>query len=254
MVWALVPVKDLVLAKSRLSGVLAPTERRSLAQAMVEDVLSALANHPGLEGALLVSDDPTAELLAHKYGAEWVAEAQLQSSGLNGAIAAARDYLAERGVDDVMVLHGDIPLLTKGDISALLECYASADTDLVIGPDLAGGGTNTMLMPVQPQLPLHYGVDSCPAHQNAAQTLGMQVRILERETIGLDVDSPADLLMLYHCLQEKKTESNCSKFLGTSDIGQRLLAMERSGLGSGSGPDSEAEADTAINTEQHDII
>ena len=42
-VQALVPLKDLVEAKSRLSGLLRPTERRSLAQAMVEDVLSVPA-------------------------------------------------------------------------------------------------------------------------------------------------------------------------------------------------------------------
>ena len=67
MVWALLPLKDLVKAKTRLSGVLAPHERRALAQAMVEDVISVLVTLEELEGILLVSDDPAAELLSHKY-------------------------------------------------------------------------------------------------------------------------------------------------------------------------------------------
>ena len=44
MAQALVPLKDLVLAKTRLSGVLTSVERRALAQAMVEDVLDVLSN------------------------------------------------------------------------------------------------------------------------------------------------------------------------------------------------------------------
>lgn len=43
MINAVLPVKDLVLAKSRLSGVLAPHERRSLNQAMLEDALAYCA-------------------------------------------------------------------------------------------------------------------------------------------------------------------------------------------------------------------
>ena len=55
MAQALVPLKDLVAAKSRLSGVLSPAERRSLAQAMVEDVLAlssapVILSHGGLKG------------------------------------------------------------------------------------------------------------------------------------------------------------------------------------------------------------
>ena len=42
----LVPVKDLDGAKERLSPVLAPAERRALAQAMLEDVCQALGVDP----------------------------------------------------------------------------------------------------------------------------------------------------------------------------------------------------------------
>ena len=58
--WAILPVKDLVRAKSRLAGVLAPHERRALAQAMVEDVLVALTGCGELQGVLMVSDEEDA--------------------------------------------------------------------------------------------------------------------------------------------------------------------------------------------------
>ena len=62
--WAVLPLKDFVSAKQRLSGVLSATERRRLFHAMVEDVLSVLIQAPSIVGIVIVSDDPTAALMA----------------------------------------------------------------------------------------------------------------------------------------------------------------------------------------------
>ena len=70
----LIPLKDLVRAKTRLAGLLAPSERRALAQAMVEDVLALLAAHPDIESINLLSDDPSAHLLVAQYGARHLPE------------------------------------------------------------------------------------------------------------------------------------------------------------------------------------
>jgi len=68
MAQALVPLKDLVQAKSRLAGLLRPSERRALAQAMVEDVLSVLSRHKDIVRVTLVSDDPGARHCAGHSG------------------------------------------------------------------------------------------------------------------------------------------------------------------------------------------
>ena len=158
MIWAVLPLKDLVRAKSRLSGVLAAHERRALVQAMVEDVFSALAATGGLAGVLVVSDDPSAEMLADKYGFDCIDERQLNCRGLNGAVSAAVNLLAARDVEDALVLHGDIPLLQSADLERMLEEYNAAGTDLVIAPDLDGTGTNLMLLPSNCGLQFRYGV------------------------------------------------------------------------------------------------
>ncbi|MCX2981857.1 2-phospho-L-lactate guanylyltransferase [Halieaceae bacterium IMCC14734] len=231
MVWAVLPLKDLVKAKSRLSGVLAPFERRVLMQAMVEDVLTALASVAELEGVLVVSDDPSAELLAHKYGLEWVAEARLGAPGLNGSVAAATAMLAERGVTDFMVLHGDIPLLCAADLQQLLAVYASSDTDIVIAPDLNRDGTNIMVLPAAAELPFCYGQASCAAHTRLAEERGLSVRLVESERTGLDVDEPEDLLRLYHHLVNDPVAEHCAGLLLVDEISQRLRAVDSSGLG-----------------------
>ena len=54
-VWAVVPVKELDRAKERLAAVLPPERRRALMLAMLEDVLTALAATPGLDGLAVVT-------------------------------------------------------------------------------------------------------------------------------------------------------------------------------------------------------
>ena len=110
MTHALLPLKDLVRAKTRLAGMLAPFERRALAQAMVEDVLAVLSTHSALEGTLLVSDDAGADLLARKYKVDLLVESALPVRGLNRVLAAGCEYLAVRGVEDVVIVHSDLQI------------------------------------------------------------------------------------------------------------------------------------------------
>ena len=100
--WAILPLKDFVSAKQRLSGVLSASERRRLFHAMVEDVLSALSHAETIDSIVIVSDDPAASLLAERYGAvvldEPAAAENTQhraNEPLNRALAAACNYIAE---------------------------------------------------------------------------------------------------------------------------------------------------------------
>jgi len=58
-IWAVVPVKDTTQAKQRLAAAVSPDLRRSLALAMVEDVLAVLAAVSDLGGLAVVTVDPT---------------------------------------------------------------------------------------------------------------------------------------------------------------------------------------------------
>ncbi len=228
MVWALLPVKDLVRAKSRLAGVLAPHERRALAQAMVEDVLAALGAVVELEGVLLLSDDPTAELLAYKYAIEVISETSLGCTGLNNVVNAGRQLLEDRGVRDLLVVHGDIPLLQAADVQRVINLYREPATDLVIVPDTAGDGTNLMLFAVNKAPAFCYGPGSCAAHRASATERGLACAILQHPGMGLDVDEPADLLQLYHCLRGGARGEHSARLLLSTEVAQRLSVLEPS--------------------------
>jgi 2-phospho-L-lactate guanylyltransferase len=231
MSWVILPVKDLVRAKTRLAGVLAPHERRALAQAMVEDVLSVLVSVHRLDGILLVSDDPAAELIAHKYAIDVVAETELAcAAGLNPVVEAATSLLRERGVVDIMVMHADLPLLQAEDVEAILERQRENAVDLVLVPDLAGTGTNVMAFTGAGHPGFSYGPGSCQAHQASAVQLGLSCELMTNRRLGLDVDIPGDLLHLYHQLQAGQRGTYSANVLLGAEIAQRLTIMERGGL------------------------
>lgn len=192
MAQALVPLKDLVQAKSRLAGLLRPSERRALAQAMAEDVLTVLAGHSDIAKITLLSDDPGAGLLAQKYGARCWSEKSLGTCGLNALIQNASERLLADGDEPLLVLHGDLPLLTAEDISAVLSSQRKLQ-GLIIGCDRRGRGTNLLAFNAAHMPCFCFGPDSCAGHMASAHRAGVPVQILQRSGIGVDVDEAPDL-------------------------------------------------------------
>ena len=189
------PLKDLVQAKTRLAGLLSPSERRALAQAMLEDVLAVLTTHPHIAGVTLLSDDPCAHLLADSYGATHWRESTLGCSGLNAVLACASRRLLAEHAQPLLVLHADLPLLNAGDITAALAARAACG-GLVVGCDRHATGTNLLCFDAASMPSFCFGVDSCARHIAAAQAEGIVARVLQRPGIGLDVDEAQDLALL----------------------------------------------------------
>src|SRR3954447_5965269 len=117
-IWAVVPVKNIAIAKQRLAPALPPDKRQALALAILEDVLAALAGAPGLARRLLVTIDPAATRLAARYSFDCIAEGA--EDGHTGAVMAAAQRLAAEGVGAMLTLPGDIPLVTSGEIGRLI--------------------------------------------------------------------------------------------------------------------------------------
>jgi 2-phospho-L-lactate guanylyltransferase (CobY/MobA/RfbA family) len=65
-IWAVIPVKEFIGAKHRLSGLLSPPERRLLGETMLTDMLDAVAGSRLLAGVMIVTLDPHATALAKR--------------------------------------------------------------------------------------------------------------------------------------------------------------------------------------------
>jgi 2-phospho-L-lactate guanylyltransferase len=125
----------------------------------------------------------------------------------------------------VLVLHGDLPLLETGDITAVLALQRRSG-GLVIGCDRAGTGTNLLAFDEGGAVPFHFGPDSCALHLAAARAAGVKARVLQRAGIALDIDGPADMLALLAAVEGRATGETASLLCGT-ELGSRLaLALE----------------------------
>ena len=224
MAHALVPLKDLVQAKTRLAGLLAPSERRALAQAMLEDVLVLLAGHPEIEGITLVSDDPSAHLLAGQYGARHWPERELGCRGLNEVVGLASARLQAEGAAALLVLHADLPLLGTADVAAVLATQREID-GLAIGCDRHGAGTNVLAYAADRVPRFCFGPDSCAGHFAAARADGIPAAVLRRPGIGLDIDEPQDLAFLLAQLDRAGRGHTAALLRGTGLGGRISLAL-----------------------------
>ena len=187
-----VPVKNLAGAKQRLAEVLTAEQRRSLAEAMLRDVLEALAQLEQPESISIVTGDAVATALAGDYGFDIIADHE--DFGETAAIALATDVTASGGSDGVLVIPADVPLITAVEIKAILDAAPESGTVLVAAAD--GRGTNAILRRPPSLFPARFGNDSFLPHLESARRAGFPVVILELSGVALDVDRPDDLAAL----------------------------------------------------------
>ncbi|MGE5268237.1 MAG: 2-phospho-L-lactate guanylyltransferase [Thiohalocapsa sp.] len=192
-IWAVIPVKDTLHAKTRLAPALPPALRQELALAMLEDVLQAVAASPALAGRLLVTTDPAALALAARYG--FIATGDGADDGHTGAVMAAAQRLATEGRAGMLTLPGDIPLVTTAEIERLLAAHRPAPS-FTIAPSHDELGSNAIVMSPPDAVPLRFGDDSFRPHLAAAAACGIAPCVLHLPGIALDIDNPADLAHL----------------------------------------------------------
>ncbi|HTI84127.1 MAG TPA: 2-phospho-L-lactate guanylyltransferase [Acetobacteraceae bacterium] len=187
-VWAAVPVKEFAGAKQRLAPLLTPEQREAMAMAMLEDVLSALAEAP-LGGIMVNTLDPRATELAKRYGARVVTDDA--RTGHTGAVTAMARILAAEG-HDMLTLPGDIPRVTAAEIAAVVEARKPAPS-LTIVPARDDLGSNAMLCSPPLAMPFRFGDNSYFPHLATARGLGIEPTIVKLPGIGLDIDQPEDV-------------------------------------------------------------
>ena len=202
--WVVLPLKDFVSAKQRLSGVLSAVERRRLFHAMVEDVLSVLSAAPSIAGVVIVSDDPTAKLMAEHYQVHLLDEPEAHQtlSPLNAAVSAGCEkVLALAGDVDICVLHADLPEISVAEIDRLAQQRRAhrADNAITLVSDRHQSGTNVFILAASAyrqagQSLFHFGSDSYQKHIAACGQHQLQCQTVISPTLSADIDTPSDLM------------------------------------------------------------
>jgi 2-phospho-L-lactate/phosphoenolpyruvate guanylyltransferase len=184
---AVVPVKSLSEAKSRLSNILSPEERALLVLDMLSHVLGTLRSSPEIDEVAVISPQPS-ELRLPPTIAPIVQARQ----GLNDLLGQGGEWASERGADALLVLFADLPLISPGDISRMVK-LGEGDGTIVLAPDRHGTGTNSMLAHPITLARFAFGPASFDAHRVAAMHAGANLEIYRSPGTSLDIDTLDDL-------------------------------------------------------------
>jgi 2-phospho-L-lactate guanylyltransferase len=193
-IWAIIPVKPLSRAKSRLETVLSPVERQQLAETMFHRVLAAVKDTPQVAGTLVISRDPRALALARDMGAHTVQESGAPE--LNNALMRATQVVAGWRGGAVLILPADLPLITPEDLTGMIQIGQDLQS-VVIATDQNEDGTNAMLIRPPGLIQYAYGPGSYQRHMEIAREAGAKVKRYQSERLALDIDVPADLDAYY---------------------------------------------------------
>ncbi|HEY3699486.1 MAG TPA: hypothetical protein VGK97_09155, partial [Spongiibacteraceae bacterium] len=176
---------------------------------------------------VICSRDHSAQWLARYYDVEFLDEAALYCSDLNGAVNAAAQRFAREGCTDLLVVHGDLPLLSVQDISDFIARHAGDIPTVTIAPDRRGTGTNLLAWRALPKFSVNYGIDSFQRHCAQARALNAVLNISDVPGARCDIDEPDDLLLLWSQHGVGAAQSSFA-FLRDSGIAERLHALQYS--------------------------
>lgn len=190
--WALVPLKARQLGKSRLAGLLDAAGRAELVDAMLGQVLAALAAAREIDHVAVVTGEP-ARLPA---GVLTLPDA---GRGLNAALGDGAAMLRALGASELLIVHADLPSVQAGDIDRFVR--AGRPAGMALAADRHGSGTNALLIgeaagfPVS-GFPFAFGPHSLARHLAAARARGLSPALPRIGGLALDIDTPDDLACL----------------------------------------------------------
>lgn len=197
---AIIPVRGLERAKTRLGEALDAEERRALVERLLRRTIRAAIMTPGIRAVAVVSPDPEALAVAADSGAVTLPQG---GGGLNEGLADGRAWARELGATALLVVPADLPAIGPAQLELVLvaarDRLATSDAGVdraalvVLVSDRAGEGTNLLLLSPPGVVPFHFGPGSRAAHADAAARADAAYLELSGP-LRLDLDTPDDLL------------------------------------------------------------
>ena len=186
----LIPVKEFRRSKERLGPHYSEDERAALARALCEAFFEVVARVRDIDRVYVVSAEYHALSLARQLNWRIISEGEQISE--SASVDAASRLCAAEGVQALLRLPIDIPLVTAGDIETLFA-EPEPTPSVVIVPSRDGAGTNALLRSPPDLFASHFGPDSFRLHVKEAERAGARIKIVHNDRIALDIDEPKDL-------------------------------------------------------------
>lgn len=133
-----------------------------------------------------------------------------ENSSLNLAISKAQAHACQAGVERIMVLPSDLPLMTSKDLNSLIR-LAEGTRKLVIVPDHYQSGTNALVMNDPDLIQPRFGSGSFRKHTRQAMDKNAELVVYLNENIQWDLDTSLELSRIINTQSELTIMSQLRK-------------------------------------------
>ena len=185
----LVPMKQLALAKSRLSPEIPRFRRQGAALWMLDHVLDAILGICEAEACKVIGGGALVRWITEGKGCIWLHE---PGYDLNSSLWESMRMSFKQGSRAILFLPADLPKATTAGVAQVI--IGSWDLSRPVGVQaLNDGGTNALLLPKAISFLPQLGMLSYARHSQEIDTRGMKIFNADAPDLSFDVDTPWDL-------------------------------------------------------------
>ena len=198
---AVIPVKSLHSAKSRLSPFLTLQQRKNLALLLLNATIKTVKASRFVSDIIVVSSDNIIENLSFKNSLKFIKDAD---NGVNNAVILADRYCIENEIDANIVIPNDIPFLSFRSIDQICIISEKYSQCVIICPSKRFDGTNILLRKPPGVIKTFYDNDSYANHLKEAKKLNIPIESLDYANLRFDIDTKEDLIEFLYSNSENR--------------------------------------------------
>jgi 2-phospho-L-lactate/phosphoenolpyruvate guanylyltransferase len=192
---AVIPMKNLNFAKSRLSTILTWQQRKNLIFFLLDITTKALKESRLITEIIVVSSDKTIEEFSFENSLKFIKEDS--DSGVNNAVILADRYCINNNIDANIVIPHDLPFISAKEIDQICNNSEKYPKCIIICPSKRFDGTNILFRKPPNVIKTFYDDNSYMNHLKEAQKHNLPIESLELDNLMFDIDTREDLIELF---------------------------------------------------------
>jgi len=191
---AVIPMKSLHSAKSRLSNILTAQQRKNLAMYLLDATITELKQSNFISEIIIVSIDKAVVNYSCLNNLKFIKDSD---EGVNKAVILADNYCIDNGIDANIVIPHDLPFISAKEIDEICTMSNKYHKCIIICPSKRFDGTNILFRKPPDVIKTHYDDNSYMNHLKEAYKFKIPIESLDIVKLRFDLDTKEDLLELF---------------------------------------------------------
>ena len=191
---AVIPMKSLHSAKSRLSNILTAQQRKNLVMYLLDATIKELKKSNFISEIIIVSNDKALKQYTCINNLKFIKDSD---EGVNQAVILADKYCIDNGINANIVIPQDLPFISAKEIDEICTISNKYHKCIIICPSKRFDGTNVLFRKPPDVIKTHYDNNSYMNHLKEAYKFKIPIESLDIVKLRFDLDTKEDLLELF---------------------------------------------------------